>query len=154
MLASVGLGWDAVRHIVLTHRHGDHVGGLAAVAPQVRATVYAGAQDVAAIDSPVPIAGVRDGQEVFGLQVIASPGHTAGHICIFDPATGVLVAGDALRTTARLAPSDPQFTEDAAGAAASVKRLATLPVRVILPGHGDPLTEGAAEALTRLAATL
>ncbi|MBL8929415.1 MAG: MBL fold metallo-hydrolase [Kineosporiaceae bacterium] len=154
VLASIGLGWDAVRHIVLTHRHGDHVGGLAAVAPQVRATVYAGAQDVAAIDSPVPIAGVRDGQEVFGLQVIASPGHTAGHICIFDPATGVLVAGDALRTTAGLAPSDPQFTEDAAGAAASVKRLATLPVRVILPGHGDPLTEGAAEALTRLAATL
>ena len=69
-------------------------------------------------------------------------------------ATGTLVAGDALRTTDGLAGPDPQYTEDAAQGAASVRKLAGLTVKTILPGHGAPLTEGAAEALSKLAASL
>ena len=49
---------------------------------------------------------------------------------------------------------DPQYTDDMTVAAASVRKLATLPVKTILPGHGDPLTSGAAEALGKLAASL
>lgn len=153
-LAAAGSGWEAVRHVVLTHRHADHVGGLAGVRPRVSATVYAGAADVAGISGgEPPLTAVQDGDEVFGLQIVETPGHTPGHVSVFDPATGVLVAGDALRTTDGLQGSDPRYTADSAAAAASVKKLAALPVRVILPGHGDPLTERAAEALQRLAST-
>ncbi|WP_173084471.1 MBL fold metallo-hydrolase [Phytohabitans rumicis] len=89
---------------------------------------------------------------MFGLQIIGTPGHTAGHIAVFDPSTGVLVAGDALRTTDGLTGPDPRYTNDMTQAAASVRRMAALDVRVILPGHGAPLTTGTAEALAKLAA--
>ena len=153
-LTAAGTGWDAVKHVILTHQHGDHVGGLTGVAPLVSASLYAGTADVAAITSAKQLKAVNDGDEVFGLQIIGTPGHTAGHVSVFDPSTGVLVAGDALRTTNGLASSDPAHTADTAQASASVRKLAALKVRTILPGHGDPLTTGAAEALQKLAASL
>lgn len=153
-LKAAGQDWAAVRHIILTHQHQDHAGGLAEVAPLVKATVYAGAGDVGGIDSAKPLSPVKEGDEIFGLRILDTPGHTLGHVSVFDPATGTLVAGDALRTQNGLEGSNPQFTADTAKANASVKKLAQLDVRAILPGHGDPLTTGAAEALRKLAASL
>ncbi|HEY0002102.1 MAG TPA: MBL fold metallo-hydrolase [Actinoplanes sp.] len=153
-LKAAGRDWAAVRHIILTHQHADHAGGLAGVAPKVTAALYAGAADVEGISSDKPLKPVADGDEVFGLRIIGTPGHTVGHVSVFDPSTGVLVAGDALRNPGGLAGADPQYTADQAAAAASVRKLDTLDVRTILPGHGDPLTTGAADALRKLAASL
>ena len=153
-LKGAGSGWNAVRHVILTHRHADHVGGLAGVAPRVDAAFYAGKADISGIDPAKPLKPVGDGDEVFGLRIIGTPGHTAGHVSVFDPSTGTLVAGDALRTTGGLVGPDPQYTDDETRAAASVRKLAALDVRTILPGHGDPLTSGAADALHKLAASL
>ncbi|GGN76148.1 hydrolase [Actinoplanes lobatus] len=154
-LKAAGLGWDSVRHVILTHQHQDHAGGLAAIAPLVGATLYAGEADVAAIDAAgETLTPLKDGDEVFGLQIIGTPGHTLGHMSVFEPGTGVLVTGDALRNQNGLEGSAPQYTTDATLAAASVKKLAGLEVKAILPGHGEPLTAGAKEALQKLAATL
>jgi glyoxylase-like metal-dependent hydrolase (beta-lactamase superfamily II) len=153
-LTAAGSNWDAVRHVVLTHQHADHAGGLGEVEPLTKAVFYAGTADVAALSSERPLKPLADGDEVFGLRIIGTPGHTAGHISVFDPATGTLVAGDALRNPDGLAGPDPQYTADQTQAAASVRKLATLDVKSILPGHGAPLTTGAAEALKKLAGSL
>ncbi|WP_328467827.1 MBL fold metallo-hydrolase [Actinoplanes sp. NBC_00393] len=153
-LKAAGSDWAAVKHVILTHQHEDHAGGLAGIAPLVSAKLYAGQADVTGINSEKPLTAVADGDEVFGLQIVGTPGHTAGHVSIFEPSTGVLVAGDALRNENGLEGSAPQYTSDPAQAAASVKKLAALNVLAILPGHGEPLTTGASDALKKLAATL
>jgi glyoxylase-like metal-dependent hydrolase (beta-lactamase superfamily II) len=155
-LTAAGSGWGAVRHVIVTHHHADHAGSLTEVAGQATAAaIYAGQADVARINSPTALRAVRDGDEVFGLQIIGTPGHTPGHVAVFDPDTGTLVTGDALRTSGtELAGPDERYTADMTQAAASVRKLAALDVRTILPGHGDPVTSGAADALRTLADSL
>ena len=151
-LSGAGSSWPAVRHVLLTHYHQDHAGGVPDVMQRAEsATGYAGDADLPRIDGPRPMEAAADGAEIFGLQVVATPGHTAGHISLFDPATGVLVAGDALTNTAGLAGSNPQYTADAGQARESLRKLAALPVRTIYVGHGEAVQDGAAEALRRLA---
>jgi glyoxylase-like metal-dependent hydrolase (beta-lactamase superfamily II) len=153
VLERAGPGWSGVRHVVLTHKHPDHAGSISDVLDEASsATGYIGQADLTEVDAQLSV--LADGDEVFGLQIVGTPGHTAGHISIFDEDTGVLVAGDALNNDGGLAGSSPEFTEDQAAADASVLKMAGLAPRTILVGHGDPVTDGAAEALQELASSL
>lgn len=153
-LIAAGVDWPQVGHVILTHRHGDHVGSVGAVlAEAADAAAYAGEADIAGITSPRPITAVADGEMVFGLRIVATPGHTAGHIAVFDESGGILVAGDALGTAGgTLAGSNPQFTEDTDQAKASVVKMGKLVFETLLVGHGEPILEGASKQVAALAA--
>jgi len=155
-LTDLGVSWADVNHVVLTHFHPDHAGSIGAVLQSAGdATAYAGEADIAAIQSPQPLVAVNDGDDVFGLQVIATPGHTAGHISVLDTDTGLLVAGDALTYNGgQVGGSIPQFSADIAQADVSVQKLSGLQFDTALFGHGDPLEGGADQAVAALAATL
>lgn len=152
-LDRLGLDWGAVGHVVFTHQHSDHVGSATAVlaaAPDARA--YAGAADIPAIRAPRPLIEVADGDDVFGLRIVATPGHTAGHISVLDEIGGILVAGDALNTQAgEVTGPNPAFSADMTVALASVDKLAALRFETLLVGHGDPITEGASDLVAALA---
>jgi glyoxylase-like metal-dependent hydrolase (beta-lactamase superfamily II) len=151
-----GLGWDAVQHVILTHYHPDHIGSVGEVLTAApKATAYAGAADIPQIKSPRPIKALGDNDEVFGLRVIATPGHTPGHVCVFDPAGSMLILGDAMNNSGnKLGGPNPQYTADMAQAHQSVKKLAKLTFQRALFGHGDSIDKGASQAIAKLAASL
>ena len=154
-MADVGVGWNDLSTVILTHHHSDHVGSLGDVmAAAESATAYAGAEDIPSINSPRPVTAAADGDVVAGLEVIATPGHTPGSISLLDSA-GVLVAGDALTGTSEgIAGPNPQFTPDTETANQSVIKLAGFTYEVIYVGHGDPVLEGGSAQVAELAADL
>ena len=156
VIKKAGLGWEAVGHLILTHYHRDHVGSMEEVLTAApKATVYAGAADIPQIQSPRQIKAVGDGDDVFGLQIIATPGHTPGHICVYDPAGSLIVLGDAMvNMDDTLGGPNPQYTANMDQAHASVKKLAALTFDKAFFGHGAPIESGASAAVAKVAGAL
>lgn len=153
-LQDLGLNYSDVERVILTHKHPDHVGSIAEVLAQaVNAAAYAGEADLGAIDGDIsPLVG---GEDVFGLEILATPGHTPGHMAVIDHDAGLLVAGDALATEGGAAAEVPQrFTEDLDLSHQSIRALAELTFNTLLVGHGDPLESGADASVAELAAAL
>jgi len=101
--------------------------------------------------STAPLAVPLDGAETLEmgtrrLRVEWTPGHSPGHVCLFDPQDRLLFAGD------QLLPEDtpniglhPQSTPNPLDDfLSSLSRLASLQPRLVLPAHGRPFS-GAAE---------
>lgn len=84
--------------ILVTHHHGDHVGGVVELKAATGATVYGpAAEAIAGVDRA--LAG-GDAVDVLGVRfrVLDVPGHTAGHIAYFagDETPPLLFCGDTL----------------------------------------------------------
>nr|CRH05537.1 hydroxyacylglutathione hydrolase [Candidatus Magnetococcus massalia] len=83
-------------HILLTHHHNDHTGGVDALVKFYQAQVIGSAHD--AYRLPQLDIALKGGEELqVGdrlFRVIHTPGHTSGHICFYGE--GVLFAGDTL----------------------------------------------------------
>jgi len=86
-------------------------------------------------------------------RVVSTPGHTAGSCAMLFEGRRALVTGDALATrnplTGRVGPQigPDGLNRDSAQALRSLDTLAPLPVDLVLPGHGEPWTDGIAEAV-------
>lgn len=79
-----------------------------------------------------------------GLEVLHTPGHSRGSICLYQRERGLLFSGDLVRREKGvLEGPPPQFTPDPRAAADSLHRLAGLDFDCLLPGHGDPILGGA-----------
>ncbi|MGB5953188.1 MAG: MBL fold metallo-hydrolase [Ornithinimicrobium sp.] len=152
VLAGLDVGWEDVSDVILTHSHPDHIGSAAAIAQAAAdAAFHAGEGDLSAIDIGRDVMGLRDGDSVFDLSIIATPGHTPGHVCVHDRVNGVLVAGDALTgAQGGVDLPNPEFTPEYEEALRSVDYLGTFDFETALFGHGEPVSEGAAEQVRGL----
>ena len=112
--------------ILVTHHHGDHVGGLAALQPRLQGPVFGPARE----HIPGPHEPVNGGDTVsvmdLAFDVIDVPGHTSGHIAFVHHPPGqapVLFCGDTLFSggCGRLFEGTPAQMHD------SLQRLADLP---------------------------
>ena len=85
-------------------------------------------------------------------RVVHAPGHTPGSAALLLEERRVLLAGDVLATRNPLTGRDgPQImpsglNRDTPQALRSLDVLERVPADVLLPGHGDPWTQGVAEA--------
>lgn len=98
-----------------------------------------------------------------GWQCIPTPGHTPGHVALFRPADGALIAGDAVTTmdldslpgtllrVRKLCRPPVPATFNWGQAQASVERLAALEPSLVAAGHGLPIVQDAAGEMRRLA---
>jgi glyoxylase-like metal-dependent hydrolase (beta-lactamase superfamily II) len=142
-LGRVGATWSDVTDIVLTHRHFDHVGGLAEARLLASgATVWAGAQDVSDIPNTDrrAVRPLAEGDRVGDLSVLQTPGHTPGHICLLHEDASVLFIGDLIGSRDGAPTFGPSaFTADPELSRGSLERMVDLEPDRILFSHGAEL---------------
>ena len=126
-------GWKPT-HILTTHHHGDHVEANLALKQRFGLTIVGPAAESAKI--PGIDRTVADGDTfAFGgetVRVIATPGHTLGHVTYYLPKAGVAFAGDTLFALGcgRLFEANAPVMYD------SLKKLAALPLETkVYCGH-------------------
>ena len=141
--------------IVSTHGHWDHIGDNAAVAAHTGAEIAVHPLDADRLTNPqplfapfaippsVPAVELAEGGEIrFGsirLEVLHTPGHTEGSVCLLAREGGLLLSGDTLFAGSfgrvDLTGGDP------GAMAESLARLSGLDDRLaVLPGHGRETT--------------
>ncbi|HEX5465753.1 MAG TPA: MBL fold metallo-hydrolase [Candidatus Limnocylindrales bacterium] len=149
-------GWR-LKLIVSTHRHWDHIGDNAALVAATGAEVAAHALDGPGLREPrqglapfpippsVPAVELAEGGRLrFGtldLEVLHTPGHTEGSVCLLARAEGLLLSGDTLFAGGWGRVDLPGGSAEAM--VASLARLQALDDGLhVLPGHGQRTTLG------------
>jgi glyoxylase-like metal-dependent hydrolase (beta-lactamase superfamily II) len=161
-----------IKRIALTHAHGDHIGSLDALAealPGVEVLISERdarflAKDMS-LDPGEPTSKLRGGypgaktrptrtlqhgDTVGSLEVVASPGHTPGHVAFIDRRDGTLICGDAYTTLGGVAttskfvlpfPLAAMSTWDGPTELESARALRALQPTRLAPGHGSIVEE-------------
>lgn len=137
----------ALAQVLVTHAHPDHAGGAPAMAARWPGAAFR-KHPWPEVDGrwPVPWQPISGGDIVEAgdgaLRVIHTPGHSPDHVCLFEPLSATLFAGDLVMNGGTVV-----VPASAGGSMTayldSLERILELGPRRIYPGHGDPIDEPA-----------
>lgn len=163
LIAAAEEAGGAIRRIALTHGHGDHVGSLDALKqrlggsvevlmPELDARIHTGEKVVEGKVrgswpklETVPDVRLSSGDRIGSLEVVASPGHSPGHVAFLDTRDRTLIAGDVFTAYGHLAvtshfylrfPFAAMATWDRAKDVESAQKLRALDPPLLVVGHG------------------
>jgi hydroxyacylglutathione hydrolase len=152
-LAELSLGVRDIDLIILTHEHYDHIGATAffhrtavvaahrlagnKVELQDEFVTFKKYRDQSSKPFWVDI-WLEDGSVIdlgnYELEVIHTPGHTSGCICLYEPQAGFLFTGDTVFAGGTL--SEIAVGGNVSDYVNSVRRLNNLKMKQLFPGHG------------------
>lgn len=177
-----------LKHIILTHGHRAHMGGLKRLKELSAATIYSHPWEADIISGDrqqqgvslrphlnsiavFPILGlgtllgpwsqhhpcpvdelINDGDEIGPLRVVATRGHTPGHLAFYLPEHRTLFTGDAFVTWPLLCPGWQNAALNVKQTWESLDLLAAMDVQAIGVGHGGPVLADGSQVLRALAA--
>jgi hydroxyacylglutathione hydrolase len=149
-LEQLGLKIEEVNRIALTHGHIDHIGGLTEICEHSSPEILVHQSDANDLKSLgiESIVYMKDGDNVRlgrrDLRVIHTPGHTEGSVCLHD--NEIILTGDTAFPGGYFGRTDLP-SGDWRKLIDSLDKLSRLDVRVMLPGHGEPLLSEASSHL-------
>ena len=150
--------------ILSTHCHFDHIWGNKSLKEKTSAKLAAGKDDAPHIESAddytcgsmfkenVQAADVdvllKGGEKLNDFEVLSTPGHTAGSVCLFRKSDGILISGDTI-----FAEGYPGRTDLPSGSQEemikTLKRMEKLSIEKIFPAHGVPVLKNAQENIRK-----
>jgi len=150
-----------LKTIIITHCHYDHSGAAGEVAAAFGAKIAIHKDDAPLLKNARSSAALLFGEkapiidpdillsggELFGeLEVIHTPGHTPGGICLYSARSKFLFSGDTVFQDGSFGRTD-LFGGNTKKLIESIKSLSLLDVEVMYPGHGDIVKKDANEQI-------
>jgi glyoxylase-like metal-dependent hydrolase (beta-lactamase superfamily II) len=159
-LETLGLKPTDLAHILLTHHDLDHIGNARALQQASGAKLWASQEDVPYIlgqrsrpgikrltqmivkaDVPQVDETYTPGQRIGEIEVIATPGHTPGHVSFLFGET--LLSGDlVVNNKGRLQAAPALLTWDRKVLGRSLHEVEHFPFTWVCPAHGEPIQRG------------
>lgn len=146
---------NTITHIILTHCHFDHIAYLPALQKMTGAKIYIHQADAEGLmndnlslsmhfgaHSPgiIPDMILEGGEVIEGYEIINTPGHTPGSICLYDHDSAELISGDTVFSDGAFGRYDfPGGSRTRLSE--SIQKLTELKVNGLYPGHGIPVRE-------------
>jgi len=156
-LKSMDIEPHDVKHILITHHDVDHIGGLAFLQQATGAKIWASKEDIPYIYGEKSRPGIKklisvimrikkpenidhypgDGK-IGDIEVISTPGHTPGHVCLLYK--DVLFIGDLFRTSnGKPSPMRSFMNWDDSVLKQSLTKIDDYDFKWICPAHGGPI---------------
>lgn len=147
----MGREWRDIKLILLTHKHGDHIGNLARLKELTGADVASGEGEIRDIEAETGVKvdkGLRHGDYIDlcgGVEAIHVPGHTVGNLSFYLSRQKAIIAGDTIfgDENGNLYPPPEEYSLDADSAKRELERLLFYDFDILLLSHGKNLLRDA-----------